>query len=350
MKEVIVLMQEQNTTVRKKGQHLTSFERGRIATLHSQGYSNRAIARALNVCHQTINNELCRGEIDQVKKVNGQRQYYAVYSPETAQAKYEANRAHCHRPLKLVGVADFIDYFTTHLRQDGWSPDAAVGRAKLEGLYQPEEMVSTKTLYHYIDAQLLEVRNLDLLEKTRHRAKHHHSIKHKRLAGRSIDERPKSIDQRQEFGHFELDTVVGKRNGQESVILTLIERQSRCQILRLIDGRDADSVNYELAKICQEYGSIMKSVTADNGAEFSEVGAVLTGVADLYYAHPYRSSERGTNEAHNRMIRRDVPKGLSMDILGPHDIQAVESKLNNLPRRQTGYQTPKALFSAASAG
>lgn len=68
MKEVIVLMQEQNTTVRKKGQHLTSFERGRIATLHSQGYSNRAIARALNVCHQTINNELCRGEIDQVKK------------------------------------------------------------------------------------------------------------------------------------------------------------------------------------------------------------------------------------------------------------------------------------------
>ncbi|GEP22318.1 hypothetical protein LSA03nite_19060 [Latilactobacillus sakei subsp. carnosus] len=169
-------MQEQNTTVRKKGQHLTSFERGRIATLHSQGYSNRAIARALNVCHQTINNELCRGEIDQVKKVNGQRQYYAVYSPETAQAKYEANRAHCHRPLKLVGVAD------------------------------------------------------------------------------------------------------------------------------------------------------------------------------LYYAHPYRSSERGTNEAHNRMIRRDVPKGLSMDILGPHDIQAVESKLNNLPRRQTGYQTPKELFSAASAG
>lgn len=144
--------------------------------------------------------------------------------------------------------------------------------------------------------------------------------------------------------------MVGKRNGQESVILTLIERQSRCQILRLIDGRDADSVNYELAKICQEYGSIMKSVTADNGAEFSEVGAVLTGVADLYYAHPYRSSERGTNEAHNRMIRRDVPKGLSMDILGPHDIQAVESKLNNLPRRQTGYQTPKELFSAASAG
>uniref|UniRef100_UPI0021CB1E78 IS30 family transposase n=1 Tax=Lactiplantibacillus plantarum TaxID=1590 RepID=UPI0021CB1E78 len=87
-------------------------------------------------------------------------------------------------------------------------------------------------------------------------------------------------DQRQEFGHFELDTVVGKRNGQESVILTLIERQSRCQILRLIDGRDADSVNYELAKICQEYGSIMKSVTADNGAEFSEVGAVLRTCLD----------------------------------------------------------------------
>ncbi|WP_100077702.1 IS30 family transposase, partial [Loigolactobacillus backii] len=256
----------------------------------------------------------------QVKKVNGQRQYHREYSPEAAQAKYEANRMSCHRPLKLAGVADFINYFTAHLHQDGWSPDAAVGRAKLEGLYQPEEMVSTKTLYHYIDAQLLEVRNLDLLEKNRRRTKHHHSPKHKRLAGRSIEERPKSIDQ----------------------------RQSRCQILRLIDGRDDDSVNYELAKICQEYGHIMKSVTADNGAEFAAAGTVLDGVADLYYAHPYRSSERGTNEAHNRMIRRDVPKGLSMDTLGPSDIQAVEAKLNNLPRRQSGYQTPKELFSAAA--
>jgi IS30 family transposase len=350
MKEVIVLMHEQNTIVREKGHHLTPFERGKIATLHSQGHSNRAIAREIGICHQTIGNELDRGEIDQVQKVNGQRRYYRAYSETAAQAKYEANRLRCHRPMKLAAVADFIAYFTTHLRQDGWSPDATVGRAKREGLYQPEEMVSTKTLYHYIDTQLLEVRNLDLLEKTRRRPKHHHSAKHKRLAGQSIDERPKSIDTRQEFGHFELDTVVGKRNGQESVILTLIERQSRCQILRLIDGRDADSVNYELAKICKKYGPIMKSVTADNGAEFSEASTVLDGIADLYYAHPYSSSERGTNEAHNRMIRRDVPKGLSMDTLGPHDIQAVESKLNNLPRRQSGYQTPQELFSAASAG
>ncbi|PRO85265.1 IS30 family transposase, partial [Lactiplantibacillus pentosus] len=127
------MMQEQNTTVREKGHHLTSFERGRIATLHSQGYSNRAIARVIGVCHQTISNELRRGEIDQVKKVNGQRQYHREYSPEAAQAKYEANRMSCHRPLKLAGVADFINYFTAHLHQDGWSPDAAVGRAKLEG-------------------------------------------------------------------------------------------------------------------------------------------------------------------------------------------------------------------------
>lgn len=73
-------MQEQNTTVREKGNHLTSFERGRIATLHSQGYSNRAIARVIGVCHQTISNELRRGEIDQVKKVNGQRQYQLARS------------------------------------------------------------------------------------------------------------------------------------------------------------------------------------------------------------------------------------------------------------------------------
>nr|WP_270235947.1 MULTISPECIES: IS30 family transposase [Lacticaseibacillus] len=150
-------------------------------------------------------------------------------------------------------------YFTTHFREDGWSPDAAVGRAKAEGLYLPDEMVCTATLYNYIEAQLLEVRNIDLLEKTGQRVKHKANHKFKRmLTGRSIDERPKRVDNRKEFGNFELDTVVGKRNGQESVLMTLIERKTRFQFVRLIDSRDADSVNHAMHAIVKDHGDVIR--------------------------------------------------------------------------------------------
>jgi len=92
----------------------------------------------------------------------------------------------------------------------------------------------------------LEVRNIDLTEKTRRRNPHHKTTKAKRLRGPSIDERPAAVASRQEFGHFEFDTIVGLRNGRESVIMTLIERQSRFEIMRLLDGRDADSMAYAL--------------------------------------------------------------------------------------------------------
>ena len=238
----------------------------------------------------------------------------------------------------------FRSYFTQHFKKDGWAPDVAVGRAKREGLYQPDEMVCTATLYNYIDDQLLEIRNINLTDKLRRRTHHKALAKHKRTLGRSIDERPKSVENRLEFGHYELDTIVGKRNGQESVIMTFIERKSRFQIMRLIDGRDADSVNYAMRDIVSEYGSTIKSVTADNGSEFADLNHVLKETAPVYYAHPYRSCERGTNEVHNRYVRRDFPSGQSLDLVSPRTVAAVEAKLNRLPRKLLNYQTTEEVF------
>ncbi|WP_461216034.1 IS30 family transposase [Lacticaseibacillus sp. GG6-2] len=343
-------MQEQNIMSHTKGHHLTAFERGKIAALHGEEKSNREIARILGICRQTVANKLNRGQIDQVKKVNGKRVYRTEYSAEAAHLRYKENRRRCHRPLQLVQAADFIAHFTEHFKQDGWSPDAVVGRAKKKKLYRPEEMVCTTTLYNYIDAQLLEIKNIDLLEKTSHRIKHKANTQHKRLlTGRSIDERPKRVDSRREFGHFELDTVVGKRDGQESVIMTFIERKSRFQFMRLIDGRDADSVNYAMRGIVAEYGDVIKTVTADNGSEFADLDSVLDGVTTVYYAHPYRSSERGTNEVHNKMVRRDFPKGESLDAVSPLAVAETQDRLNRLPRRQLKYRTTEEVFIAERA-
>ncbi len=113
----------------------------------------------------------------------------------------------------------------------------------------------------------MAVRNSDLLERTSRRTKHKANTTHKRLLqGRSIDDRPKRVDNRYELCHYELDTIVGHRNGQESVIMTLMERKSHHQFMRLIDSRDANSVNYALQGIVAEYGDIIKTVTADNSS------------------------------------------------------------------------------------
>nr|WP_252904062.1 IS30 family transposase [Secundilactobacillus oryzae] len=113
------------------------------------------------------------------------------------------------------------------------------------------------------------------MEKANRRTKQHKSTKHKRLAGRSIEERPKAVERRKQFGHWEMDTVVGKRNGRESVILSLIERKTRCQLLRLIDGRDWDSVEFALREIKLEWGDCLRTITADNGPEFSTLNKPL---------------------------------------------------------------------------
>lgn len=135
-----------------------------------------------------------------------------------------------------------------------------------------------------------------------------------------------------------LNTIVGKHDGHESVIMTLIERQTRFQIICLIDGRDADSVGYAMRAIITEYGSIIKSVTTDNGLEFTTLSQVMASIAPVYFSHPYTSSERGTNEVHNRMVRRDFPKGESLDAVSLASVAKTAEKLNN--SRQLNFQHP----------
>lgn len=342
-------MQEQNIILRSKGQHLTEIERGEIFSLHNLGLSNRKIADAIGVCPQTINNEISRGTVDQVKKINGKLHYSSDYYPESAQYRYDTLRKLCHRPSKFNQVRPFLNYFVEQFMLRGWSPDATIGRCLAEGSFQPSEMVSTATLYKYIDEQRLEVRNIDLVEKSKRATKHHVSRKHKRILGRSIQQRPDSVDSGEDFGDFEIDTIVGKRNGHESVVLTLIERKTRFEIMRLIDGRDADSVDYVMQEIKNSYGHIINSITADNGPEFANLSSVMSGVSDVYFTHPYTSCERGTNEVHNRMIRRDLPKGLSLDTISRGLVSSIESKLNNMPRKLLNYKTPRELF-ASSCG
>jgi len=233
------------------------------------------------------------------------------------------------------------------MQKDQWSPDAICGNVKAQKQYE-NARVCTKTLYHYIDLGLLPVKNIDLPLKVSRSTKKKRIRQHKKVLGTSIEQRPAHIDEREEFGHWEIDTVLGSRV-KGAALLTLTERKTRNEHILKIDQKTATCVKQALQALKQTYGSIFskvfKTITADNGSEFSElVHALDDADQQVYYAHPYTSSERGTNERHNGLIRRFIPKGKSIDDIDETLIAYVENWCNTLPRKILGYRSPSDAY------
>ncbi|MFS0924626.1 IS30 family transposase [Enterococcus casseliflavus] len=271
------------------------------------------------------------------------------YDEIYAQNQYDAQRATCHRPSKYPQVKGFLTLFTQLFKEFSYSPDAVVGRVKRERRFLPEEMVCTTTLYAYINAQLLEIRNIDLLDKLKRKTVTRRIRKNKKVLGESIEKRPPEVLSRESFGHFEIDTVIGKRDGSETALLTLTERKTRFELIRLLDRKDADSVSYALKQLIAEFGptkfdQLFQSITSDSGSEFALLTETMKKFCPVYFTHPYTSCERGTNENHNRMIRRTLPKSQSLDMCSRKDIQRIEDQMNHLPRKVLNYATPQESF------
>ncbi len=275
------------------------------------GASNRQIGRLLNRPHATINNEIKRGTIKQVRIVNGKQEYFHIYDAYAAEGFYRLNRERSVKGYKLLRVQEFIEYAVNMIRNHQWSPDAVCGYVLVQGLFTKDEMVSTQTLYRHIDLKLINLTNFDLLVKLTRKTSKHRSKENKRIYGKSISERPVCINDRSEFGHWEIDTVIGVKDKKEPVLLTLTERVTRYELIIKIEGKTDKAVSKALQPLMQTEiaPEIFKCITADNGTEFASLVEAVKGVADVYFTHPYTSWERGTNENQNGMIRRFIPKG-----------------------------------------
>jgi len=197
-----------------------------------------------------------------------------------------------------------------------------------------------RRLYNYIDRDVFEgVTNVTLWEK-RKRRKHRYRqvsrISLKNKGSRSIEERPERVNKRLEYGHWEGDSIVGRRNGRKDALFTLSERMTREQIILKIDSATQESILKALNKLEHNYGSYFrekfKSITLDNGREFLDWESIeqsrLSGKKRtlVYFAHPYSSWERGTNENQNRMIRRFIPKGADISKLSDREAVKTMSK------------------------
>jgi len=171
--------------------------------------------------------------------------------------------------------------------------------------------------------------------------------------GESIEKRPKEINDRITFGHWEMDTVVGGRKSKK-VLLVLTERLTRREIIIKLPDKTSASVVKALNRLERKYGrkfsSVFKSITIDNGSEFADCKGMEQSIfgkktrTKLYYCHPYSAYERGSNENQNILIRRFFPKGSSFDNVKNSYIQRVEDWINKYPRAIFGYRTASNLF------
>ncbi|NRO83011.1 hypothetical protein IMAU20062_01515 [Lactobacillus helveticus] len=217
------------------------------------------------------------------------------------------------------------------------------------GEFSSNQIVCTRTLYNYVDQGWLAIRNSDLPEKLKRNTKIHRVHKNKKKLGRSIEERPKEINDRKESGHWECDLVLGHKTRDDQVLLTLSERMSREFLILRIPDKTAASVMSAFQTLHKQYSEhwneIFKTITTDNGSEFADLSN-LEEVSNtlVYYAHPYTSCDKGTVERHNGLIRRFIPKGDYINNYSLQEIIDIETWCNSLPRKILAYHTPDEIF------
>lgn len=310
---------------------ITPEERYTLAALRTQHppLSITEIASRMERSPSTISRELRRNATP----------YDQAYRPSRAQEQANGRRSRTRRWSKLSAsewmvVEDLLD-------QD-FSPEQVSGWLAKHQLFS----VSHETIYKYVWSDKYAHGNLHSLlrQKTKkHRKRYATRERRGMLPGkRHISERPIEVEERQEPGHWEIDTIHG--SGRESVV-TVVERASGVVLIGALKNLTAAALNERviamIRKFEREHGSSFKTITADNGTEFHSYKAIerRTGVT-FYFATPYHSWERGTSENTNGLIRQYLPKRSSMADVTQVDCNAIALRLNRRPRKRYGFSNP----------
>ena len=307
---------------------LTEEERYQIKVLLDMGYQQKDIAEYLGRDPSTIYREL--------KRNTGLR----GYRPKQAQqlAIDRRTRATKHRKL-TPQVKDWIESL---LKLD-LSPEQISGYLKqTKGV-----SLSHETIYRYIYADQTQGGHLYLrlrLIPKGYRKRYGSYQQRGQLIDRvSIDERPAIVEARRRIGDWEGDTIIGK--GRKSALLTLVERKSLYTVMVKLSSRNALELADKLTAAMKTLKRKITTITFDNGKEFAEHKTISKKLnADVYFAHPYSSWERGTNENTNGLIRQYFPKGTDFNTITEQDVKLVMDRLNTRPRKTRNYKTPIELF------
>lgn len=317
----------------------TKSKRDKLEALYNAGISPKVIAEQLGYTFQSIYRELKRGyymhrnqDWTETKK----------YSADKAQRRAELNATAKGAPLKIGNDHKFAK-FVEDMILSGYSPEAILDYIKQNNL-KFDTKVCRVTLYSYIDKGVfLRVSNKNLLHKgERHKKRKTVKVAKQAPKENNIEKRPEEVLTRTTFGHWEMDSVIGKRK-KGFTLICLTERKTRYELILKSPNKTAASTVLMLNKLERKLGAkkfrkIFKTITCDNGVEFSNTMGMeyspITGKkrTDVYYCHPYCSSERGSNENANGFIRRFIPKGTAISEYSNARIREIQDFMNEYPR------------------
>ncbi len=312
--------------------HLAESERCQIYALKKSGKSLRGIAKQLGRSASTISREIDRN--------SGGR----GYRHQQAQNKASDRRSSASSvPRKMTSE---LWQMVEDRLQVGWSPEQISGRLRQEGF----EVAGPVWIYRYVreDRQAGGM----LYQHLRRRGKKP-NWKGGKHAGRGhipdrvdIADRPKIVEEKSRLGDWELDTIVGK--GHQGALVSSVDRCSKYTFLGLLKTKTADELSEVLVKRMKPYKHLVHTCTADNGKEFARHKKISKELgAEVYFATPYRSCERGLNEHTNGLVREYFPKGTDFRKVSAKQVQVVEDRINNRPRKVLGYRTPAEVFGEA---
>lgn len=322
--------------------HLTKSERYYIEhrKANNPAISLRQLGREMSRSHATLSRELRRN-------LDPEFGFYSGIRAETL--KTNRKKVVNLSTRKMPKISEVVSIFLFEALQNRTSPEQICGRLKLKfGI-----KISQTTLYRYIaeDRRNDGTLYLNLRHgKKKYRKKHNKENACMVINKKRIGERPSIANEKQEPGHWEMDTIFGLE--QKSFLLTLTDKATKFEIIRKIPNKEAATVVAEIEKIVAFTLLPFKTITPDNGTEFSyhEKLEQITG-AKIYFANPYSSWERGLNEHQNGLIRDFYPKKFDFRDASDKNVADVENNLNNRPRKALGFLTPaEAMFNYVTFG
>jgi len=318
--------------MKKYYKHLSVEERDHLSVLRGKGLSLRAISRALKRSPSTLSRELKRN------------------APPIRSGYYLSHRAHQRYVVRNQQRAHRLRLKTNRIRayvcrqlKRGWSPELISGR--LFHLW-PNQTVGTEAIYQWVYAEATHLIPC-LVRHHWRRLSFGHSRKHAKnhIPGRiSIDKRPKVVNQRKQFGHWETDTMVSRES--KVAVRALVERQSRFSNLGKLKRKTALQMSHSLNRtLCRYPQEARLSLTYDNGTE--NTNHLETNIAlgtKSFFCAPFHSWEKGTVENTIGLVRRHLPKKTDLAKVSLKELKAIERWLNNRPRKCLGFKTPAEVF------
>lgn len=317
------------STKNNRMKHLTLKQRYALKAYLECGISKKEMATRLGVHKSTIYRELHRNKR---KKGN--------YNPDFAQELYQERKERFSYARKFDSYKQKL--VAKWIKEEQWSPEQIKGYCDVNKI----DMVSHERIYQYIRQD--KANGGDLYKHLRHQLKHRKrpvSGKHQVIKNKvSIDDRPDVINNKERFGDWEIDLIVGKNN--KGAMVTIVERTTAMlMIKKLKKGKNAQSLADTVIDMLLPYKDVVKSITSDNGTEFTEHQQIAKKLnADFYFAHPYASWERGLSEYSNKLVRQYIPKQSDFCNFNDEYIKQVQYKINRRPRKKLMFKKPKDLF------